>query len=400
MLTLFPQAGWNNLLGAVRNRNSLPDDIRELMVRNVVRPSKSLFNGYLTNRSSAWPLETRRRSNGSVRLFPPDLPRARPDPVLADHAHVGTDAGLTAQQLTVIRDVSTPLPTPASPSPLSAYQAAALRFADASTYNVTVPQSYLDELKQHLKDDQQLLEATAVVATYNMVSRLLVTLDVGDMGEQSVPLPESEQSEHDVEVEEGVKLHVRVAKRGDDAPWLVFVNSLMTNQKMWDGVLPRLSKKYNLITFDQRGHGKVRGAANLLELQELTRFPAVIGPAQPLHSRDSRRRHRRHPLQALNSYAHSCRHRCLARRRDHPRFCPAPLHPLLPPHRMRHPGDLARRQRQGLGRAHRPCPAAQLDGTSRRRDRPPVVPLRLDERIQRRRKAAVLHSRHDYLDAD
>jgi pimeloyl-ACP methyl ester carboxylesterase len=35
----------------------------------------------------------------------------------------------------------------------------------------------------------------------------------------------------------------------------VFVNSLMTNQKMWDGVLPRLSKKYNLITYDQRGHG-------------------------------------------------------------------------------------------------------------------------------------------------
>ena len=28
-----PQNGWNTLLGAVRNRNSLPDDIRELMVR-------------------------------------------------------------------------------------------------------------------------------------------------------------------------------------------------------------------------------------------------------------------------------------------------------------------------------------------------------------------------------
>ena len=28
-----PQSGWNSLLGAVRNRNSLPDDIRELMVR-------------------------------------------------------------------------------------------------------------------------------------------------------------------------------------------------------------------------------------------------------------------------------------------------------------------------------------------------------------------------------
>jgi pimeloyl-ACP methyl ester carboxylesterase len=38
---------------------------------------------------------------------------------------------------------------------------------------------------------------------------------------------------------------------------LVFVNSLMTNQTMWDPVLPRLSKKYNFLTFDQRGHGQV-----------------------------------------------------------------------------------------------------------------------------------------------
>lgn len=184
-----------------------------------------------------------------------------------DHAHVGLDAGLTPPQLTVIRDLHTPLPTPEAPGVLSPFQAAALRFADASTYNVTVPQSRLDDLKTYLKDDQQLLEATAVAATYNMVSRLLVTLDVGDMGDISVPLPETEQTEHDIEVEEGVKLHVRVAKRGDDAPWLVFVNSLMTNQKMWDGVLPRLSKKYNLVTYDQRGHGKVRLSLPALRLR-------------------------------------------------------------------------------------------------------------------------------------
>ncbi|GAA5867518.1 hypothetical protein JCM1840_002535 [Sporobolomyces johnsonii] len=211
--------GWNTLLGAVRTKNSLPDDIRELMILRVAARNSAMFE---------W----------------------------IHHAHVGTDAGLTPQQLTVIRDLHTPMPTPASPAPLSAYQAAALRFADASTYNVTVPQSRIDDLKQHLKDDQQLLEATAVVATYNMVSRLLVTLDVGDMGTVSVPLPETEQTEHEVEVEEGVRLFVKVAKRDESSPWLVFVNSLMTNQTMWDGVLPRLSKKYNLLTFDQRGHGK------------------------------------------------------------------------------------------------------------------------------------------------
>ncbi|KAL8286215.1 hypothetical protein RQP46_004703 [Phenoliferia psychrophenolica] len=210
--------GWNTLLGAVRTKNSLPDDVRELMILRVAARNSAAFE---------W----------------------------MHHAHVGVDAGLTPVQLTVIRDLHTPLPTPASPAPLTAIQAAALRFADASTFSVNVPQSRVDDLKVYLKDDQQLLEATAVVATYNMVSRLLVTLDVGDMGALEVPLPETVQEEHDVEVEPGVKLHVNVAKRDDASPWLVFVNSLMTNQKMWGEVLPRLSKKYNLITYDQRGHG-------------------------------------------------------------------------------------------------------------------------------------------------
>ncbi|GAA5993767.1 hypothetical protein JCM5350_000231 [Sporobolomyces pararoseus] len=213
--------GWNTLLGAIRNRNSLPDDIRELMILRVAARNCAKFE---------W----------------------------IHHVHVGQDAGLTPQQLTIIRDLHTPLPLPSSPAPLSAFQAAALRFADASTFNVTVPQSRLDELKEYLKDDQQLLECSAVVATYNMVSRFLVSLDVGDLASATVPLPETEETEHDVEVEDGVKLHVKVAKRlegGNEAPWLVFVNSLMTNQLMWDPVLPRLSKKYNLLTFDQRGHG-------------------------------------------------------------------------------------------------------------------------------------------------
>lgn len=159
--------------------------------------------------------------------------------------------------MTVIRDLYTTLPLPSNPAPLSPIQAAALRFADASTFSVHVPQSRVNELKEYLKDDQQLLEATAVVATYNMVSRLLMAVDVGELVNESVPLPEMVETQHDVEVEEGVKLHVRLARREASAPWLVFVNSLMTNQKMWESVLPRLSKKYNLLTYDQRGHGKV-----------------------------------------------------------------------------------------------------------------------------------------------
>ncbi|GAA6025840.1 hypothetical protein JCM11491_006613 [Sporobolomyces phaffii] len=231
--------GWNTLLGAIRNRNSLPDDIRELMILRVAARNSAKFE---------W----------------------------IHHAHVGTDAGLTPQQLTIVRDLHTPLPLPSSPAPLSAFQAAALRFADASTFNVAVPQSRLDDLKEHLKDDQQLLECSAVAATYNMVSRFLVSLDVGDLASETVPLPETDESQHDVEVEEGVELHVKVAKRDDGAPWLVFVNSLMTNQTMWDGVLPRLSKKYNLLTFDQRGHGKSSVPPNPCTLKVLANDIATI----------------------------------------------------------------------------------------------------------------------------
>lgn len=175
------------------------------------------------------------------------------------HAHVGLAAGLTSKQLTVIRDLSTPLPLPTAPHPLSPIQAAALRFADASTWSINVPQNLVDELKEFLVDDQQLLEAVAVPATYNMVSRFLVALDVGEMGADSLPLPETEEETRFVEVGEGVKLFVKTAIRtGDEgAPWLVFVNSLMTQSTMWDATSPRLSKKYNLLTFDQRGHGRV-----------------------------------------------------------------------------------------------------------------------------------------------
>ncbi|ORY90133.1 Alpha/Beta hydrolase protein [Leucosporidium creatinivorum] len=243
--------GWNTLLGAVRTKNSLPDDVRELMILRVAARNSATFE---------W----------------------------IHHAHVGEDAGLTAPQLTIIRDLHTPLPTPAAPAPLSAFQAAALRFADASTFSVNVPQARIDELKTYLQNDQQLLEATAVVATYNMVSRLLVTLDVGDMGDVSVPLPETTQEEHDVEVEEGVKINVRVAKRSDSAPWLVFVNSLMTNQKMWDGVLPRLSKKYNLITFDQRGHGKSSVPPKPCTLpilaSDIAKILSALSIATPIHA--------------------------------------------------------------------------------------------------------------------
>lgn len=67
---------------------------------------------------------------------------------------------------------------------------AALIYTDYMTRFVKVPQHAFDRLRSHLGNDQQMFEATATVASYNLVSRLLVALDVGDKAEEEVPVPE------------------------------------------------------------------------------------------------------------------------------------------------------------------------------------------------------------------
>lgn len=52
----------------------------------------------------------------------------------------------------------------------------------------------------------------------------------------------------------GIYLHV--AEYGDSgAPVLVLVNSLGTDLRVWQAVLPALAREYRVITYDKRGHG-------------------------------------------------------------------------------------------------------------------------------------------------
>lgn len=81
--------------------------------------------------------------------------------------------------------------------------------------------------------------------------------NVGDHMDDSVPFPASDTKEHTVDVP-GCQLHVRTHTSNPAHPWLVFVNSLLTNHSMWDGVVARMSEKFNIVTYDQRGHGKVQ----------------------------------------------------------------------------------------------------------------------------------------------
>ena len=68
---------------------------------------------------------------------------------------------------------------------------AVLQYADAMTRSVSVPGSVFEGMKKALEKEgmgeQQVVEVTVTVASYNMVSRFLVALDVG---EQNAKAPE------------------------------------------------------------------------------------------------------------------------------------------------------------------------------------------------------------------
>lgn len=128
--------GWEQMLSAVRNRNSIPPAVRELVILRVA----------VLNRA---PYE-----------FDAHVPHARA-------------AGVAQAAIDASRMV--PLPTDA---PLSAAERAALRLADAMTRDIEVPAALYDEVRAHF-DAQGQVDLVATVAAYNMVSRLLVALQIG-----------------------------------------------------------------------------------------------------------------------------------------------------------------------------------------------------------------------------
>jgi pimeloyl-ACP methyl ester carboxylesterase len=148
-----------------------------------------------------------------------------------------------------------------------------------------VPTSIFNTFKEHLSSElqrseertkdinggevraeQQIVEAAAVVGGYNLVSRFLVALDVDDKAELFVPVPRVEKvsipatnsaENKNKDNKEEAALHaVYLPRQGDQTDrTLVFVNSLLTNYRMWRYTWDRLNKDYNLVFYDQRGHG-------------------------------------------------------------------------------------------------------------------------------------------------
>ncbi|MBW0464333.1 hypothetical protein O181_004048 [Austropuccinia psidii MF-1] len=225
-------AGWNSLLGAIRSENSLPDDLRELLILRVAALNSAPYE---------W----------------------------IAHEKVGRAAGLTTLQLLRIRDVVKPLEIrldAKTQNYLTSLHIAGIKFADNVTRSLLVTNHQLDQFKHELTSlktdfdiDRMVLDATATVAGYNMVSRVLITLDVADDHNQSVPIPGLEAKVESFLMSDGTKLTARCQKTTDSQvsrPWLMFCNSLLTDMTMWDWITPSLAANYNLVCFDQRGHGR------------------------------------------------------------------------------------------------------------------------------------------------
>jgi AhpD family alkylhydroperoxidase len=129
--------GWNSMLGAVRGQSTLAPDIRELVILRVAA------------------------RNGA-------------DYEWVAHEPLARQAGLGDEQIDAIRAGGG---LEEGGGTFSAAQRAALAYADAITMHVTVPEEIFLAVRGHFSE-RETLELTVTVAAYNMVSRVLVALEV------------------------------------------------------------------------------------------------------------------------------------------------------------------------------------------------------------------------------
>ena len=128
--------GWEQMLSAIRNHNSIPADLRELVILRV-----AVLNGA--------PYE------------------------FDAHAPIARAAGVSDDAIAASRTV--PL---AAGAALDARQRLVLELADTMTREIVVPQALYARVREAFGVQQQ-IDLVATVAAYNMVSRFLVALEIG-----------------------------------------------------------------------------------------------------------------------------------------------------------------------------------------------------------------------------
>jgi 4-carboxymuconolactone decarboxylase len=126
--------GWNSFFNAIRNQSTLPHDIRELAILRVAALNGARYE---------WEA----------------------------HEPIARRSGLDTEQIAVLREGG-------DTSVLTASQSASLAYTDAMTRNIQVPEPLFSTLYEHF-DHRQIVELTATIGAYNLVSRFLVALEVG-----------------------------------------------------------------------------------------------------------------------------------------------------------------------------------------------------------------------------
>ena len=130
--------GWGELMGRVRGALKLPPLLRELAMCGVAALTAAAYE-------------------------------------MHHHAPLYRAAGGSAEQLQALQDLGGPGPFADDPV-FDATQQAVLALVVAMTREVQVADAVFDRARAALGNDQQMFELVGVIASYNMVARILVAL--------------------------------------------------------------------------------------------------------------------------------------------------------------------------------------------------------------------------------
>jgi 4-carboxymuconolactone decarboxylase len=126
--------GWEKMLTAVRNYNTMPTDLREMVMLRVAVLNRAPFE-------------------------------------IEAHAPLARKAGMSEEKIEALK-------AEAPGAVFTPRERAVLALTDTMTRNIQVPDEIFEPLRAHF-DTRALLELVATVAAYNMVSRLLEALRIG-----------------------------------------------------------------------------------------------------------------------------------------------------------------------------------------------------------------------------
>jgi 4-carboxymuconolactone decarboxylase len=127
--------GWEQMLSAVRNRSSLPANIRELVILRVAVLNRAAYE------------------------FEAHVPHAQ-------------KAGVSEAAINACRE------SDLSGEHFCSSELLALQLTDQMTQHIYVPDTLFAQVREHYSPQGQ-IELTATIAAYNMVSRFLVALQIG-----------------------------------------------------------------------------------------------------------------------------------------------------------------------------------------------------------------------------